>query len=648
MSRPYRKYQTLILLTIIFSTSNGQDAAIQGSSIPVPSGISVDGVPPIPASSINDIKPYLEAREAYLQDWHPLRKEMLILTRFGNTMQSHIVKMPGGMRKQITFYEEPVYQSLFDPKNGQYIISVKDMSGNEFWQIYKQDLTTGKSVLLTDGGKSFNINLLWNKKGDKLLYTSRKGMEASRNVYFVDPNNPASNQLLIHLDGLSWGIEGISNDGSKIILNGASKVWLYEVPSKQQTPLLPKNGEKGSYSARGFNSEGTGFYLLTDQGKDFNQLAYYDLETQNLEILTDFNWDIYNAYPSPDGKRVAFIVNEAGGAKAYILDTASKKHYAIGGLPTGLIYGMRWSKDSESLGFHLSTSNANSDIYEWNVKERSVIPWVQNELGGINALTIPPPRLIKWKSFDGLEISGFLYPGNNKFTGKRPVIIDIHGGPVMQAKPLFNGSNNYYTNELGIVIIYPNIRGSSGYGKTFTDMDNGLKREDALKDVGALLDWIARQPDLDAERVMVTGGSYGAYMAYRTSIEYNTKIRCTVAAFGATNLITRYNNVDSAYSATQRMEFGDPGDPQMHSYFIKTAPVNNVDKITMPIFIVQGKNDPRTPQTESAQMVEAIRREGGNVWYLLAHDEGHGFQKKNNVDYLFYATTEFIKRYLLN
>ena len=635
------------LLVAISFTSYSQETSIQDIAVRIPSGITVEGIPPISAVSINDIKPYLEARESYLQDWHPLRQEMLILTRFGNTMQSHIVKVPGGMRRQITFYEEPVYQSLFDPQKGEYIISLKDTDGNEFSQIFRQDLSNGKSVLLTDGGKSSNFNLLWNRKETNLLYTSLKEKEVNRNVYVINPTVPTSNKLLISLDGPSWGIHATSDDGTKMILSGESKLWLYNIRSEKKTPLLPKDGNKSGYLALGFTPDGTGFYLLTNEGNEFNQLAYYHLETNQLELLTHFSWDIYNAYPSPNGKNIAFIVNEAGAAKAFIFNTITKSYRPIDGLPTGILYGMRWSRDSELLGFHLSTSYANSDIYAWNTKTGKVSAWVENELGGIDASTIPPPRLIKWKSFDGLEISGFLYPCNKKFAGKRPVIIDIHGGPQMQSRPQFNGSSNYYTNELGVVVIYPNVRGSTGYGKTFVALDDGLKREDAVKDIGALLDWIAAQPDLDADRVMVTGGSYGGYMAYRTSIEYNTRIRCTVAAFGHTSLITRYNSVDSAYRAAQQLEYGDVSDPVMYDYYTKTDPVYNAARITMPIFIVQGKNDPRIPYTESEQMVEAIKKNGRNAWYLLANDEGHGFQKKENADYLSYATVEFIKRYLL-
>ncbi|HEX3007599.1 MAG TPA: prolyl oligopeptidase family serine peptidase [Bacteroidales bacterium] len=267
---------------------------------------------------------------------------------------------------------------------------------------------------------------------------------------------------------------------------------------------------------------------------------------------------------------------------------------------------------------------------------------------GIDASAIQDPRLIEWKSFDGKQISGFLYPPAKKFTGKRPVIINIHGGPEGQSRPGFLGRNNYYLQELGICIIYPNVRGSTGFGKTFTDMDNGFKREESVKDIGALIEWIGQQPDLDASRIMITGGSYGGYMTLACAFHYNDKIRCSLDVVGISNFNTFLKNTESYRRDLRRVEYGDERDPAMSEFFEKTAPLNNVDKINKPIFIVQGKNDPRVPYTEAQQMVEKIRGNGGKVWYLMANDEGHGFGKKNNQDFLFYATVEFIRQNLLN
>ena len=316
-------------------------------------------------------------------------------------------------------------------------------------------------------------------------------------------------------------------------------------------------------------------------------------------------------------------------------------------MPIGFVAGFTWTKDSRVLGFQLSTANANSDVYVWEAATNRVVPWVQNELGGIDASQIPAPELIKWKGFDGLDISGFLYPASKKFKGKRPVIIDVHGGPVMQSLPLFNNQANYFTNELGITVIYPNIRGSDGFGSKFTELDNGMKKEDAVKDIGALLNWIEGRPDLDSSRVMVKGGSYGAYMAYRTAISYNNKIKCAIMEFISPDLLS-WNKRDTLYSQYFSAEYGDVSNPKMLAYLTSISPHNNADKIKAPIMIVLGKNDPRVDLHGPQQLAKAIRNKGGIVWYLLANDEGHGYIKQENEDYHFYATIAFIEKYLLD
>ncbi len=644
----------LFSLCLIDTGLYAQDSLLNNNYIKIPDGISVDGVPPISIKLIEDIKPYTISRFSYLQDIHPLNKGILILTQLGSNIQAYTVKIPGGMRRQITYYDDAVNQSLFEPLKGEYLICQKDNNGDGFMQLYRHDLSSGKTVLLTDGGKSYN-NMFWNQKGDKLYYTSLKRNESTTNVYTVSPKNLSSNRLFLSLEGVNWAIQNLSRDESKMLLsmpyegsNTQNSLWIYDINSKDKKLLLPAKGDEGSYYNIGSTNESLGFYLLTNQKNEFFQLAFYEFKKHHLNILTHFNWDVRSASLSPDGSKIALTVNEAGNCKSYIFYTASKTIKPIQGLPVGFLTGMTWTKDSQKGFYQLSTSYANSDIYEWDSKTGKIVPWVENEIGGVDASAIPAPQLVKWKSFDGLEISGFLYPANKKFSGKRPVIIDIHGGPVSQSLPFYNSTTNYYTNELGISVIFPNIRGSFGFGKSFTEMDNGLKKENAVKDIGALLDWIISRSDLDAGRVMVTGGSYGGYMTYRTAIEYNKKIRCAVEAFGMSDMLSYKNSVDTAYREYFSHEFGDEKVSSIHDYLERISPLKNANKITMPIFIIQGRNDPKIPYTESQQMVEAIKRNSGSVWYLLANDEGHGFSKQANRDYLFYATVEFIKRYLLN
>ena len=255
--------------------------------------------------------------------------------------------------------------------------------------------------------------------------------------------------------------------------------------------------------------------------------------------------------------------------------------------------------------------------------------------------------MVRWKSFDGKTISGFLYRPAQKFTGKRPVIIDIHGGPESQFRPVFLGRQNYYLNELGAAILFPNVRGSSGYGKSFLKLDNGFLREDSVKDIGALLDWIATQPDLDASRVMVTGGSYGGYMSLAAATTYSDRIQGAIDIVGISNFVSFLERTEGYRRDLRRVEYGDERDPKMREFLLKISPLNNADKIKKPLFVIHGKNDPRVPLNEAEQMVATVRKSSTPVWYLMAKDEGHGFAKKPNADFQFYSTVQFVKTYLL-
>ena len=257
-------------------------------------------------------------------------------------------------------------------------------------------------------------------------------------------------------------------------------------------------------------------------------------------------------------------------------------------------------------------------------------------------------ELVRTKSFDGLDVSGFLYrPDAKRFPGPRPVVVQIHGGPEGQSRPQYLRSWNYLVQELGIAVLLPNVRGSEGSGKGFLSLDNGMRREDSVRDIGAFLDWIERDRGLDAGRVAVYGGSYGGYMVLASMIRFGDRLRCGVDVVGISNFRTFLKNTQDYRRDLRRAEYGDERDPGMAEYLEQISPLGQASKIRKPLLVVQGRNDPRVPVTESEQMVGAIRAQGGTVWYLMAKDEGHGFAKKSNQDFLFLTFVEFLKRYLI-
>jgi dipeptidyl aminopeptidase/acylaminoacyl peptidase len=625
----------------------------QQDYIPVADNLVSEGIPPIPVSYAAEVKNYTESRSASLVDWNPVKKEMLITTRFGNSNQLHYVRFPGGDRKQITFFDEPISTATFEPVKGDYFLFLKDIGGNEFSQIYRYDLANSRVTLLTDGKRSQNGGIVWSSKGDRIAYGTTKRNGQDRDIYLLDPLDPASDQKLTENAGGGWGVVDWSPDDSGLLLEegisvNESRLYLVDVSTGIKSRLLPEKDERSTYNGIGFSKDGKGIYLITNKEGEFNQLAYLELATRKLSLLTrDIPWDVDGADLSKDGSRLAFTTNENGQSKLYLLSTANNSYKPVTGIPTGVIGSLVWSGDSGSVGITFMSYNSSADVFEYNTVTGEFVRWTESELGGMDISGLQPPELITWKTFDGKMISGYLYRASTRFTGRRPVIINIHGGPEGQSFPSFLGRSNYYLNELGVSIIYPNVRGSSGFGKTFVDLDNGMKREESVKDIGALIDWIGQQPDLDKDRIMVTGGSYGGYMTLAVSYLYSDRIRCSLDVVGISNFNTFMKNTEAYRRDLRRVEYGDERDPVMAAYFEAIAPMNHTDMIRKPLFIVQGGNDPRVPYTESVQMKEKIQQNGGTVWFLMAKDEGHGFRKKNNIDFQFYATIEFIRQFLL-
>ena len=635
------------LVALMVSVPSAQAPVIS----PTPNLVA-DGIAPIPASIAAEVRRYTEYRSANLVDWHPTRRELMISTRFGNAPQLHLVKSPGGARTQLTFADEPITNARYQPGEGRYFVFLRDTGGNEFGQLYRYDVQDGRITLLTDGGRSQNSLGVWSHKGDRLAYTTTRRNGADRDVHVMDPANPKSDRQVLQVSSGGWDVLAWSPDDRTLLVVEEisieeSHLWLVDVTTGQRTPLTPP-GERVSYVLAAFSRDGRGVFLTTDKGGEFLRLAYLDLNTRAMTTLTgDVNWDVENLELSPDGRTMALVTNEAGISRLRLMDTGTREARLVTGVPAGVIGGLLWHPAGNELAFTVASARSASDVYSLTPRNNQVTRWTESELGGLVASELVEPKLATWTTFDGREISGFYYRPPARFPGKRPVLINIHGGPEGQSRPGFIGRSNFFLNELGVALVYPNVRGSTGYGKTFVGLDNGMKREDSVRDIGGLLDWIAQQPELDAARVMVTGGSYGGYMALAVATNYNERIRCALDVVGISNYNTFLKNTESYRRDLRRVEYGDERQAEMAAFFEKTAPLNNAHKITKPLFVVQGGNDPRVPRTESEQMVARVKKNGTPVWYLMATDEGHGFVKKSNVDFQFYATVVFMNQFLL-
>ena len=647
--------RTLVaLLLVLAAPASGRAQAAPAATISPADNLVVEGVPAIPAAIADEVRRYTESRSASVADWHPVRRELLVSTRFANTPQIHRVAMPMGARSQLTFFDEPVSGATYEPREGRYLLFTRDNGGDEFAQLYRHDLADGRTTLLSDGGRSQNGRVTWSERGDRIAYASTRRNGADRDIYVMDPTDRGSDRRLLEVRGGGWSPIDWSPDDSRLLVGeylsvNRSRIHLVDVVTGTRTLLLGAENDTVAYGDARFSADGRGVYITTDAGSEFQRLAYVDLATRHVTPLTaEIPWDVDEFDLSRDGRRLAFVVNEAGVSRAYLMDTDSRKVRAIDGLPAGVIGGVRWHRARPELALNVTSARSPSDVYSVDAESGTVTRWTESELGGLVASALVEPTLVRWPSFDGREITGFYYRPPARFGGRRPVIVSIHGGPEGQSRPGFLGRTNYYLNELGVAVIYPNVRGSTGYGKTFVKLDNGTKREDSVKDIGALLDWIAKQPELDEGRVLVTGGSYGGYMTLAVATHYDARICCAVDIVGISNFNTFLKNTESYRRDLRRAEYGDERRPEMRDFFERTAPLNNAARITKPLFVVQGGNDPRVPRSEAEQMVARVKANGSPVWYLMAKDEGHGFRKKGNADFQFYATVAFVRRFLLD
>ncbi len=613
----------------------------------------VEGIPKIPASLAETAGRYTRSRWATLSSWHPTKREMLIITQFGETAQLHYLKSPGSARTQLTFSSDEIVGGSIQPKTGSCFVFRKDKDGDQFYQIYRYDFSTGNVSLLTDG-RSRNESPVWSNSGELLIYGSNRRNEKDMDLWVMNPADPKSNKMLAQLEGGFWIPFDWSPDDSKVLVYqhisvNKTNLWTIDTKTGTKTLITPQEeNENVAYWFGQFTKDGKGVYATTDRDSEFQRLAYIDLHTKRLTFVTDWvHADVDEFDLSPDGATLAFITNEDGLGRLHLLDTRTRQARSVPNLPVGVVYGVRWNPKGNELGYGFSSARYPDDVYSLNIQTKRMERWTFSESGGINTDEFNEAELIRWPSFDGRRVSGLLYRPPAKFSGKRPVIISLHGGPSTQTRPGFGGRNNYFLNELGIALIYPNYRGSSGYGKTFLQLDDGYKREDARKDMGALLDWIKTEPRLDASRVLVSGESYGGYLALTVAVNYGDRIRAAYSVSGISNLATYLEHSDAQVKELQRVEFGDERDPKMRAFLERIAPTNNTQKIKVPLLIVHGLTDSLVPPNESQQIVDAVKKNGVPVWHLAAKDEGHGFVKERNRLFQFYVSILFVKEYLL-
>jgi dipeptidyl aminopeptidase/acylaminoacyl peptidase len=341
------------------------------------------------------------------------------------------------------------------------------------------------------------------------------------------------------------------------------------------------------------------------------------------------------------------VVNDDGRSRLTVLDTQAKLELAPAGLPEGRIGGLRFDRAGRRLALSAESALSPRDAYVYDIEHGKLERWTRSETGPFDANSLVSPELVHFPTWDRLGrkprmLSAFVY--RPRSAAPCPVVIDIHGGPESQYRPGWDPFLQFLVKELGYCVVAPNVRGSSGYGKTFLALDNGTLREDAVRDLGSLLVWIGVQPSFDRERVSVMGGSYGGYMALAALISYGERLRGGIDLFGISNFVTFLRNTSAYRRDLRRSEYGDERDNSMRVFLDRISPLTNANRIKKPLLVVAGQNDPRVPVSESEQLVWRVRAAGGEVWYLAARDEGHGFRRKANRDVYLQIAASFLEK----
>ena len=642
-----RNYLWLLILPSLLLNSLGSAASRveRGNLI-------FDNIPDAPADLTEKLDGYLSARQATPLGWSP-KGQLLITTRFGDADQLHVVEKPEGERRQLTFLHEPITEAAFSPDPGRSgYLFMKDTGGNENAQLYYQRMGEPAAKLLTDG-KSLNGAPIWSNSGREIAFftTARDGV--SYDIDIVEPEAGTLPHLAVSGDNTAawYPLDWSPDDRRLLVLKYVSiaegYLYVVDLSSGQKREVDPAPAKVGIAGAK-FSRDGQGVYLISDRDAEFGELRYVNLFTAQRTILSDhIPWDIEEFAISRDGHYLAYVSNEGGVSQLDVLDLRAHQDLTPPTLPSpGLIDHLRFDAEGKRLAFGYASAILPRDAYVLDIANNRLEAWTHSEAGAVDTAKFVTPRLAQFPTFDRQENRARqlpVYVYEPARPGPHPVLLMLHGGPESQFRPGFDPWIQYVVNELGFAVVAPNLRGSSGYGKSYLALDNGMQRDDAVKDLGALIVWVDAQSVFDAKHVVVAGDSYGGYLALAALVNYSDRLSGGVDMAGISDFISFLSTTAPYRQNLRRAEYGDERDPDMRAYLRRISPLTNADRIERPLLVVHGKNDPRVPLSEADQLVNRLRSRGGEVWYLEATDEGHGFVKKQNRDAYYRTFALFLK-----
>jgi dipeptidyl aminopeptidase/acylaminoacyl peptidase len=632
-----------VLVATCSSPSDGEDLR---------DSVVAEGVPPIPPQLDRDLAKYRFARStAQFQGWLAGERKILIQQESGGISQAFLVDQPGGEPSPLTQHRSPVAWSCPSPTRDRFVFA-SDNGGDENNHLYLFDLETNSSRRFANG-RWMNHYALWSHSGRQLALSSNARNGKDIDLYVVNPPQTATGRCLKEVAGLlyasSWSPDDKRIAAVEILPDYTkTRVHLIDVATGEGRILPTPSGRPRKTWGVRWSLDGGSLFWATDRDSEYDHLAKYDLATDRETSLTGaIPRDVDDFALSDDGSTIVYVTNADGLSSLHVLNTRTGEEQPAPRFAEGIITSLTFRPKSREFAFEWECSRQPSGIYSYDLNTGRRTSWVEPTPCSPRAGSVEEPMLVHFPSFDGRMIPAFVRRPHRRFPGRRPVLIDIHGGPYSQHRPHFSGTHDYLIGELGLAVIAPNVRGSTGYGRDYEKLDNGSLREDAVRDIGSLLDWIASQPDMDASRVAVSGGSYGGYMALATLVRYGDRLRAGIDWMGVSDFETFMKSALPSFSDCFRDEYGDEREPEVREFFGRISPLRNAAQIRRPLLVVHGSNDPRVKAGESERIVAEVRKNGTPVWSIRFEGEGHGIEQREHKVYFQHSQVLFIKRYLL-
>ncbi len=589
---------------------------------------------------------YLDIQSSGSGRLSPDGTELLYTNNATGTFQIYKLNLQTNETVQLTDFEDGVGLIGWTPQ-GDGILFGKSSGGSERTQLYWLSPDGQELVDLSQKPESVHRFGAWSPDGTKFAFSANRRHPAHFDIYLQDLQSKEIE--LIYQSDESKSVAGWSPDGRYLVISIAAAsnnndLYLWDLETKELTHLTPHAGN-ALYEAGPWTPDGAGFFVLSDQAREFSNLAYININT-GLEFLEDLDFDVEDVALSPDGKILATVVNVEGYHQIRLWRWPERGWLPTPLAPPGLLSSLRFSQDGKKLTFTLNGSRFPSDIWLYDLQTQETISLTESALAGIPAHSFVEPRLIKYPTFDGRKIPALFYlPKAAKRDGSLPVIIDIHGGPEAQARPSFSRLHQYFLHA-GYAILRPNVRGSTGYGKTFMSLDDVYLREDSVKDIAYAVQWLKQSGYADPEKIVVMGVSYGGYMVLAALTLYPELFAAGINIVGIANFVTFLERTAPYRRHLRESEYGSL--ERDREFLISISPIHKVDQIRAPLFVIHGANDPRVPISEAEQIVAAIKERHGIVEYLRFEDEGHGLAKRENQIEAYTKVVEFLERYVLH